>query len=404
MAKDKRIVQNNDNNLYICSINHKLIDVMGFFYKHLIHPFLSKGVGKKSFSNNPYIGMIIDADENDVIADELFRLSLAYHEGAYMLPQDNKKAMYYCLKAAERGHAVAQLNAAQWLMRYHDDHSDDVLYWLQKAAEQGEPQSMYNLGISYHRGDIDGTTNIEASNNLFRGSAERGYSTAYSRMALIYFNGEGVDKNLAIAKYWAWLDFANMSEEEKDQAFLYHLLEDDDIIDGNKLNFRKIIEDAAKSGERDAINNWASGLHNSDEKENAFELFKKSADLGLPTGQCNLARQYWTEARKEYDKAFELFKKAAEQNYEGGFYGMAVMNYQGLGREKDVQTAWECLEKSLNMANDEARFLFAVMHFNNDLQEILPDKVLRGASYLELAALNGFQPAIDYMNNLSSKE
>lgn len=377
---------------------------MGFWYKHIIHPLWSKSIGKKALSNNPYIGMVIDADENDVIADELFRVSLAYLEGAYMLPQDNKKAMSYCLKAAERGHAVAQSYAAQWLMRYNDDHSDNVLFWLQKAAEQGERESMYNLGISYHRGDIDGTTNVEASNTLFRGSAERGFSSAYSRMALIYFNGEGVDKNLAIAKYWAGLDFANMREEEKSQAFLYHLLDEGDVVDGNKLNFRKIIEDAATNGERDAIHNWASGLHKSEEKEKAFELFKKAADLGSPIAQCSLARQYWTEQRKEYDKAFELFKKAADQNFEGGFYGMAVMCYNALGRDKDVQTAWKYLEKSLNMANDEARFLFAVMHFNNDHQEILPDKVLRGASYLEQAAAQGYQPAIDYMNNLSTKE
>ena len=91
-------------------------------------------------------GLVITADSLkkefgkplDVIADELFRISLAYQHGYEMLPQDNKKAMEYCLKAASRGHAVAQLFAAQWLMRFHDDSNKEVMDWLMKAAEQGE--------------------------------------------------------------------------------------------------------------------------------------------------------------------------------------------------------------------------------------------------------------------------
>ena len=84
-------------------------------------------MGKKAFTNNPYLGLIIDADEADVIADEQFRVGMAYHQGAYMLPQDNKKALTYFLKAAERGHAVAQLFMAMGCMKYHDDNNDAVM-------------------------------------------------------------------------------------------------------------------------------------------------------------------------------------------------------------------------------------------------------------------------------------
>ena len=361
---------------------------MGFFYKHIIHPLLSGTLGKKSFSNNPYIGMIIDADENDVIADELFRVSLAYHEGQFMLPQSNKKAIEYCLKAAERGHAVAQLFAAQWLMRYNDDHSDDVLDWLMKAAEQGERQSMYNIGISYHRGDIDGTTNVEKSNEMFRGSAERGYEAAFPRMAMIYINGEGVEKNLNIAKYWAFLEFANLDEASRSQSLLHHLIEEADIIDGNKLNHNSIIEKAANAGERDAINYLAESLFGSSNKEECIAKLSEAANLGHPIAQCNLARHYLQEDIKDYEKAFMLFQQAKEQNYEGGFYGLALMYYQGLGRDKDVAKAWHFLEPCINLGNTEARHLFATMCMNNEMQEVLPDKVMRGPHYMELASIN----------------
>lgn len=56
---------------------------------------MSKSVGKKAFTNNPYLGMVIDALDSDVIADELFRVGMAYYEGAYMLPKDTDRALSY---------------------------------------------------------------------------------------------------------------------------------------------------------------------------------------------------------------------------------------------------------------------------------------------------------------------
>ena len=39
------------------------------------------------------------------------------------------------------------------------------------------------------------------------------------------------------------------------------------------------------------------------------------------------------------------------------------------------------------------------MRLSNDFQTILPDKVMRGMSYMEQAAMDKFQPAIDFYNN-----
>lgn len=158
---------------------------MGLFYKHIIHPLLSAGIGKKDLTNNPYLGFVIE-DEDNAIADELFMVGLAYHNGWFMLPQDDKKAVAYIHKAAEQGHATAQITMMRVEMQFPDDTNNEAMFWLRKAASQGEPQAMYNLGISYHRGDIDGRPNIEKSNELFRKAAEADYHAAFQRMAVIY--------------------------------------------------------------------------------------------------------------------------------------------------------------------------------------------------------------------------
>lgn len=358
--------------------------------------------GHKAFTNNPYLGFILDAG-NNAIADELFSVSLAYQYGNDSLPQDSSKAMDYCLRAAKRGHAIAQNFAIQWSMSRNDDTNEEAMNWLRKASEQGEKQAMYNLGISYHRGDIDGTTNIEISNELFRQAAEFGYLPAYTRMAQIYYNGEGVEKNATIAKYWAWLEYTNMNEQDRDKSILNSLLEEKDFTEDRHLNGKEIIEAAAQNGERDAINNWASGLHNIGQKEDGIKLWKQAAELDHPLALCNLARQLWTNEVKDYKQAMSLFEKSASLKYEGAYYGLSVMYYQGLGVDKDIKKAWSYLEKSLNFGNDESRYLFAMMCLNNQLTGIIPDIYGRGYRYMELAARQGFQPAIEFFKNQEKK-
>lgn len=216
--------------------------------------------------------------------------------------------------------------------------------------------------------------------------------------------GEGVDKNLKIAKYWAWLDFANMPEESRDQSVLRVMIEKEDVDENGHIKFKKIIEEAAVAGERDAINNWATGLHNTGEKDKAIELWKKAALQGHPNALVNIARQHWTPQVKQYEKARKLFEEALKSGNEHAYNGLATIYYEGLGVEKDVAKAWSYLEKALNKGNTVARYLFAYMHVRNDIQEILPDKVLRGSNYLEQAVQDGYQPAIDLMHQIHSNQ
>lgn len=376
---------------------------MGFFYKHIIQPLMAKNLGKKAFTNNPYLGMVIDASDSDVIADEHFRVGMAYYKGAYMFPKDMDKALSYFRKAAERGHAVAQTFMVMGSMNHNDDNNEDVMYWLQKAAEQGEQQALYNLGISYHRGDINGMVDIAKSNELFRQSAEAGYQTAYSRMAIIYFNGKEVEKNLKIAKYWAWLEFANLPEDSRNNSILVKIIGPEDLNEEKHINFKKIIEDAAEAGERDAMDKWASSLNNTGDSEKALALWRKAANLKHPNAMCNVARRCWTEEVKDYKQAKALFEEASKSGNKHAFYGLAVMYYQGMGVDRDVKKAWEYLEKAINKGDTESRYLLATMCLKNDLQDILPDKVMRGMSYMEQAAMDHFQPAIDFYKRNESK-
>lgn len=366
---------------------------MGFFYKHIIHPILSRGIGKKALTNNPYLGFVIENEEN-AIADELFMVGLAYHGGWYMLPQDDKKAIEYIRKAADLGHATAQITMMRVEMQFPDDTNNEAMCWLQKAASQGEPQAMYNLGVSYHRGDIGGKPDIEKSNELFRRAAEADYHAAFSRMAAIYINGEGVERNLKIAKYWAWLDFINLPEEARNKAILVQLLEKEDISEDNHLRGRKIIEEAAEAGERDAIDNWGTGLMNTGEKEKGLALIKQAAELKHPNSMVTLARQYWVDSVKDYTTTKKLLEEAVSTCNVHAYRDLAVLYYQGLGVDKNKNKVWRYLEKGINLGDSESRQQFASILAENGFDGIIQPIMGRDMNYLELASLNGYAPKV----------
>lgn len=349
--------------------------------------------GMRKFVNNPYIGKIIAADDKDLIADEQFRLSVAYQNGSYMLAKNESKAFDYCKKAAERGHAVAQLFMAQWLMQFPDDHNEDVMEWLVKAANQGERQAMYNLGISYHRGDIKGKVDIERSHHFIRMAAEKLYGAACARMALIYLNGEdGITANKAIAKFWAWE--AHINGDQEDGGLFSHLVEDDDVIDGN-LNWEKVYGDAAKNGERFAyhVMGTAYALDLKDE-EKAKEYWSNAFELGCIQSAYNLG--VLLQKSGTTNEVIKLYETSANQGHEMAQHALATIYYYGTGVNKDVEKAWFWNEKALNFGFTPARYLLAVMCLQNSLTEILPDKVLRGLSYMEQAAQDNYQPAIEF--------
>ena len=120
---------------------------MGFFYKHIMPPLMSKSVGKKAFTNNPYLGMVIDALDSDVIADELFRVGMAYYEGAYMLPKDTDKALSYFRK-----HPNGMCNVARQCMAKNVKDYERARVLFEEASKSGNEHAFYGLAVIYYQG------------------------------------------------------------------------------------------------------------------------------------------------------------------------------------------------------------------------------------------------------------
>ena len=81
--------------------------------------------------------------------------------------------------------------------------ADDVSYFKEtlQAAEQGNAQAQYNLGVMYEQGQ-GVRQDVAQAAQWFRKAAEQGFAEAQYNLGVMHANGLGVRQNYKIAKEW----------------------------------------------------------------------------------------------------------------------------------------------------------------------------------------------------------
>ena len=63
--------------------------------------------------------------------------------------------------------------------------------WVEKAAEQGDPNAQFNLGAMHHLGEGGLPLSKEKARLLYEKAAEQGYANAQYNLGCMHYNGEG---------------------------------------------------------------------------------------------------------------------------------------------------------------------------------------------------------------------
>lgn len=106
--------------------------------------------------------------------------------------------------AAEQGDIRAQSQMGDaYLFGEFDLNVDykQALNWYQKAADQNDAKSQYNLAIMYLNG-YGAKKDVSKSVEYYRKSALQGDADSQLQLGIRYLNGEGVEKNIQTAKEW----------------------------------------------------------------------------------------------------------------------------------------------------------------------------------------------------------
>ena len=159
--------------------------------------------------------------------DAMTHLGTVYFRGSGT-PKDYKKAAKWFLKAAEQGNDSAYV----WLRNMYRDGSgvekdlDKALYYgdladensslrsdheqwkykraeilVEQAAEQGDAEAQYKLGLRYDYGDAD-TLYAKDEFSWMSKAAEQGHAGAMAHLGSMYYKGKGVPEDRKKATEW----------------------------------------------------------------------------------------------------------------------------------------------------------------------------------------------------------
>lgn len=110
---------------------------------------------------------------------------------------DQKIALEWYQKAAQQGHLSAQNNLCTVYLGLRN--FNDALTWCEKAANQGHQKAQFLLGMMYYNGQ-GVTKNMPQSIHWLTKSAEQKYAAAEYKLGFFYKNGVGVTLDMIQAQ------------------------------------------------------------------------------------------------------------------------------------------------------------------------------------------------------------
>ena len=207
--------------------------------------------------------------------------------------------------------------------------TNDEITALLKAAEQGDAQAQFKLGVRYDHGD-GVEENKEIAFMWTHKAADQGNSEALSDLGERYICGSGTEKN-----------------EEKGFECLH-----------------KAAEQGYAAAQCNVGVMYANGVVVEKDGKKAFMWFSKAAEQGYAAAQCNVGLMYadGTGVEKDEKEALQWYLKAAEQGYVEALFKVGLVYDNGAGVEVDEEQALKWYFKAAEQGHVEAQFTVGNMY------------------------------------------
>ena len=328
--RGNQISYNNNDNLEIKKaeqlfLNYKLDEAFELFKKlaedgngramYFLGEFYSQPYGKIKKDNEKAKEWRIKGKE---AGDILAALNVAYS-----LPEDSDERNRICfelfkdiLKLAETGDIFAQNELAN-LYLYGDGIEEDEeegVKWLKRSADAGHWISIMDLADCYSDGIGVSQDKLKAI-DLYKRVYELGSGEAANRIGVIYHNQnnseeavkwyrKGFDKGYDWSGYNLALSYSNGTGVPQDKQKALELYKE--VYD---------LENSASGSSANAIGNV---YYRQNDYEESIEWYNKGIEKNSGWAYYNLADCYYdgNGVKKDKNKAYELYKKAAELGIE----------------------------------------------------------------------------------------
>ena len=268
-------------------------------------------------------------------------------------------------KQREQGLAILKdladngIPRAQFQMGRFAQTFSEQFIWMEKAANQGYAPAQNVIGRMYYDGN-GVTRNVKLAAEYFEKAANQGQEQSQRYFAQINYKGELGKRDYSIA-----LKYYIMAAEQGDvssQEMLGRMYRDGN---GTTQDFAKAMEwysKAAEQGNSNAQNSlgifYTRGLGTPQNYEEALVWYTKAAEQGNTNSQMAIGFMYekGLGVEQDYATAVEWYTKAANKGNTTAQNNLAILYEQGKGVAKNHKKAMELLRTAIDVGDsDEAR-------------------------------------------------
>lgn len=187
----------------------------------------------------------------------------------YIQEDKLKKAKPLLVKAAEKEHGYAQYLLAMNFFDLYSENNKEALFWLEKAANNDEPEALFQLGVYYSEGN-----DLAKSIKYYQRAAELNHADAALELSYIYDEGAIV-------------------EQDDDKALFF-------------------LKKSAELGNQEAIEELAAQALVSLDQNGQGNMDAKEAEYWIK--KAGYTDEMLKELDKLQEKSLEMFKKTQKEN------------------------------------------------------------------------------------------
>ena len=264
-------------------------------------------------------------------------------------PQDAAEGLRRLRKAAADGDCSACLMLGREYMGGGavDADEEEAERWFRLGADRGDPPCMASLGaLLRQKGDAEGAVRFLTK------ASDAGSSEAEGILALMYLEGEGVDRDPLRAE--DLLRSASGKGNTDAKCDLARCI-CAGTVRGTQDEAFSLLCDSAEAGNPEAMYGiglmYETGQAVRTDRRKAFEWYRSAASAGSADAKYRLGTMYELGDPVEADagKAFEMYLSAALAGSAEGVYstGLAYLDGIGIGKDPDEAAKWFSLGSSM---------------------------------------------------------
>lgn len=187
----------------------------------------------------------------------------------YIQENKLKKAKPLLVKAAKKEYGYAQYLLAMNFFDLYSENNKEALFWLEKAANNDEPEALFQLGVYYSEGN-----DLAKSIKYYQRAAELNHADAALELSYIYDEGAIV-------------------EQDDDKALFF-------------------LKKSAELGNQEAIEELAAQALVSRDQNGQGNMDAKEAEYWIK--KAGYTEEMLKELDKLQEKSLEMFKKTQKEN------------------------------------------------------------------------------------------